>query len=227
MQLTIKDVSRIFAVDEKVVYQWIDSKSLPGYQVNGEYRFNRAEVLNWAMTNRINVSSDIFNDPESVGITLENLGNAIKTGGIYYNVKVKDKTSALKTIVDLMNLPSEVDKEFLFKVLLAREELASTGIGDGIAIPHVRNPLLLHIPKPIVSLSFLNEPIDFNSIDRKPVFCLFTIVSPSIRSHLHLLSRLSYALRDEILKNALKSQAPSDEILSHITRIENELDQLK
>ena len=227
MQLTIQDVSRIFAVDEKVIYQWVDSKSLPGYKVNGEYRFNRAEVLNWAMTNRINVSSDIFNDPESAGITLENLGNAIKNGGIYYNVKVKDKTSALKSIVDLMNLPAEVDKEFLFKILLAREELASTGIGDGIAIPHVRNPLLLHIPKPIVSLSFLEEPIDFNSIDHKPVFCLFTIVSPSIRSHLHLLSRLSYALRDEILKNALQSHASRDEILSHIARIEDELDQLK
>lgn len=227
MQLTIQDVSRIFAVNEKTVYQWIDSKSLPGYQVNGEYRFNRAEVLNWAMTNRIDVSSDIFSDPQSAGISLENLGDAIKTGGIYYNVKVKDKTSALKTIVDLMDLPAEVDKEFLFHILLAREELASTGIGEGIAIPHVRNPLLLNIPKPIVSLCFLAEPIDFNSIDRKPVFCLFTIVSPSIRAHLHLLSHLSYALRDENLKNALKSQAPRDEILSHITRIENELDQIK
>ena len=227
MQLTIQDVSRIFAVNEKTIYQWIDSKSLPGYQVNGEYRFNRAEIINWAMTNRIEVSSDIFSDPQSVGITLENLGNAIKTGGIYYNVKVKDKTSALKTIVDLMDLPAEVDKEFLFHILLAREELSSTGIGEGIAIPHVRNPLLLNIPKPIVSLSFLDEPIDFNSIDRKPVFCLFTIVSPSIRSHLHLLSRLSFALRDEKLKNALKSKAPRDEILSNIARIENELDQLK
>jgi PTS system nitrogen regulatory IIA component len=226
MQLTIQDVARLFTVSEKTIHQWLDSKSLPGFQVNGDYRFNRAEVINWAMANQINVSTDIFSDPESVGIKLDNLGDSIKTGGIYYKVKVNDKTAALKSIVELMNLPAEVDKEFLFNVLLAREELASTGIGDGIAIPHVRNPLLLHIPKPIVSLCFLEEPIDFNSIDRKPVFCLFTIVSPSIRAHLHLLSRLSFALRDEKLKNAIQAQAPREEILSHIERIENELDKL-
>jgi nitrogen PTS system EIIA component len=227
MQLTIQDVARLFTVSEKTIHQWLDSKSLPGFQVNGDYRFNRAEVLNWAMTNQINVSTDIFSDPESVGIILENLGDAVKTGGIYYKVKVNDKTAALKSIVNLMNLPAEIDKEFLFNVLLAREDLASTGIGDGIAIPHVRNPLLLHISKPIVSLCFLEEPIDFNSIDRKPVFCLFTILSPNVRAHLHLLSRLSFALRDEKLKNVIQAQAPRDEILSQIARIENELDQLK
>jgi nitrogen PTS system EIIA component len=226
MQLTIQDVARLFTVSEKTIHQWLDSKSLPGYQVNGLYRFNRAELLNWAMANQINVSTDIFSDPESAGIELENLGNAIKTGGIYYKVEVNDKTAALKSIVNLMNLPAEIDKEFLFNVLLAREDLASTGIGDGIAIPHVRNPLLLHVSKPIVSLCFLEEPIEFNSIDRKPVFCLFTILSPNVRAHLHLLSRLSFALRDENLKKAIKEQAPREEILSHIARIENELDQL-
>ncbi|MBN1973365.1 MAG: PTS sugar transporter subunit IIA [Sedimentisphaerales bacterium] len=224
MQLTVQDAARLFSVSEKTVYHWIDAKALPGYQVNGQYRFNRAELLNWAMSNRINVSPDIFSDPESVGMELEKLGEAIKTGGIYYHVSVKDRNSALRSIVELMRLPAEVDKEFLFNVLLAREELASTGIGEGIAIPHVRNPLLLHVSRPTVSLCFLDKPIDFNSIDHQPVFCLFTILSPTVRAHLHLLSRLSFALHDENLKNAIKTQASRDVILSHVSRIEDELD---
>jgi nitrogen PTS system EIIA component len=227
MQLTIQDVARLFSVSEKTVFNWLDAQSLPGYQVDGQYRFNRAELINWAMANHINVSPDIFKESESAGVQTVNLCEAIKTGGIYYRVKVKDKNSALRSIVELMHLPAEMDREFLFNVLLEREEIASTGIGDGIAIPHVRNPIMLQVPKPIVSLCFLDEPIDFKAIDRQPVFCLFTIISPNIRAHLQLLSRLSYTLRDEDMKNAIKTQAPREEILSHIARIEIELDKPK
>jgi nitrogen PTS system EIIA component len=227
MQLTVKDVARLFTVSEKTVYRWLDQQSLPGYRVNSQYRFNRAEILEWAMANRINVSPELFSEPESVGMRLESLSEAIKTGGIYYRVSGKDKNSALRSIVELMHMPEEVNREFLLNILIAREEMASTGIGDGIAIPHVRNPILLHVPKATVSLCFLEEPIDFKSIDHQPVYCLFTIISPTVRAHLYLLSRLSFALRDESLKKAIKILAAREEIFSHISRIEAELDKPK
>ena len=150
MQLTVRDVARLFVVSEKTVYRWLDQQSLPGYRVNSQYRFNRAELLEWAMANRINVSPELFSEPESAGMRLEGLGEALKIGGIYYRVSGKDKNSVLRSIVELMHLPEEVSREFLLNVLIAREEMASTGIGDGIAIPHVRNPILLHVPKPTV-----------------------------------------------------------------------------
>jgi mannitol/fructose-specific phosphotransferase system IIA component (Ntr-type) len=89
-----------------------------------------------------------------------------------------------------------VDREFLYKVLLARESLGSTGIGDGIAIPHVRNPIVLHLSRPIVTLCFLERPVDFGALDGQPVNTLFTLISPTVRAHLHLLSRLAFTLRD-------------------------------
>ena len=85
-----------------------------------------------------------------------------------------------------MRLPEEVDSEFLYQVLLAREALGSTGMGDGIAIPHVRNPIVLHLSRPMVTLCFLETPIDFGSLDGKPVTTLFTLISPTVRAHLHL-----------------------------------------
>ena len=139
MQLTVRDVAKLLAVSEKSVYRWLDQQSLPAYKVNNQYRFNRAELLEWAMANRVNVSKEMVSEPESAGIPLQNLAEAIKTGGIYYRVGGIDKVSALRAIVELIHLPHEVDREFLFSVLLAREEMASTGIGDGIAIPHVRS----------------------------------------------------------------------------------------
>ena len=227
MKLTVRDVAKLFTVSEKTVYRWLEQKSLPGHRVNNQYRFKRDELLKRAVANNIKVSPDLSAEPGSTGVYLENLSDAIQTGGIYYRVKGNDKKSALRSIVDLMHLPSDVDRELLFKVLLEREQIASTGIGDGIAIPHVRNPNMFQIPRLVVSLSFLEEPIDFHAIDNQPVFCLFTIVSPSVRSHLHLLSRLSFALHDKNLKKAIKTQSPYEDIISQIDRIELKLDRTK
>lgn len=224
MQLTVRDVAKLFIVSEKTVYRWIDQKSLPGYRVNNQYRFNRAELLEWAMSHRVNVSTELFSEPESANTQLESLGEAIGAGGIYYRVNCTDKASALQAVVDLMHLPAEVDRDFLLNVLLAREEIASTGIGDGIAIPHVRNPIVLNVPQPTISLCFLENPIDFKAIDNQPVYCLFTIVSPTVRAHLYLLSRLSFALRDKTLRNAIETQASREDIFANIARIESELD---
>jgi PTS system nitrogen regulatory IIA component len=206
------------------VYRWLNQQSLPGYRVNSLYRFNRAELLEWAMANRINVSTELFSEPESAGLQMKGLGESVRAGGIYYRVGGSDKASALASVVELMHLPPEVDRGFLLNVLLAREEIASTGIGEGIAIPHVRNPIVLHVPQPTVSLCFLENAIDFKAIDGQPVYCLFTIVSPTVRAHLHLLSRLSFALRDGQVRSTIKTQASREVILGQIARIEAELD---
>ena len=229
MQLTVRDVAKLFVVSEKTVYRWLDQEKqpLPGYRVNSQYRFNRTELLEWAMANHIKVSAELISEPESAGIRLEGLGEALKAGGIHYRVGGADKKSALRSVVDIMQLPAEVDKEFLFNVLLAREEIASTGIGEGIAIPHVRNPIVLHVPQPTVSLCFLEKPIEFKAIDNRPVYCLFTIISPTVRAHLHLLSRLSFSLRDIMLKNSIETQASREIIFSHISRVEAELEEPK
>lgn len=224
MQLTVKDVANLFKVSEKTVYRWLDQNSLPAYRVNNQYRFNRAELLEWSMANRINVSTELFSEPESAGAQLKSLEAALRAGGIYYRVGGEDKPSALRSVVELMHLPDEVDREFLLSVLLAREEMASTGIGEGIAIPHVRNPIVLHVPGPTLSLCFLEKPIDFKAIDGKPVYCLFTIVSPTVRAHLHLLSRLSYTLRNETFRRVLETQGSRDEIFSRIAQIEADLE---
>ena len=137
---------------------------------------------------------------------------ALKAGGIVYRLGGTDKASVLKSLVEYMRVPEEVDREFLYRVLLAREALGSTGIGEGIAIPHVRNPIVLHVPQPMITLCFLEQSIDFEAFDGQPVDTLFSLISPTVRAHLHLLSRLSFALRDPAFKkpsgcNALETRS--------------------
>ncbi len=225
MQLTVKDVADLLSVTEKTIYRWLKKRSLPAYRVNNHYRFNRAELLEWATSHQINVSVDVFHEPSNAQVPLHALSEALSLGGIYYRIEGENKESALRNVVGLMRLPPEVDRDFLLQVLLAREAMASTAIGDGIAIPHVRNPIVLHVTEPIVCLSFLERPVDFDSLDGKPVNCLFTLVSPTVKAHLHLLSRLAYTLRDRNLRGVLEKQGSREEILSGIARIESDLQQ--
>ena len=122
--------------------------------------------------------------------------------------------------MDVLPLPEGIDRELVLRLFLAREASASTAIGDGIAIPHVRNPIVLHVSRPTVTLAFLKLPVDFGALDGKPVHVLFSMISPTNRSHLQLLSRLSFALHDEQLRKAVNRHAPQEEIMQEVRRVE-------
>lgn len=219
MRLRIKELTELLNVSEKTIRRWIQQGSIPAYRIQGQYRFNRSEILEWATSQRINVSANIFTEPE--GFPETGFTDALATGGIFYRVSGSDKETALKSVVECMRLPDDMDRALFLQFLLARESMASTGIGDGIAIPHVRNPIVLNVLQPMIMLCFLENPIDFNSLDGQPVFCLFTIVAPTARSHLYLLSRLSFALLNPTFKNVIKDQSSREVILEEARRVES------
>jgi PTS system nitrogen regulatory IIA component len=220
MQLSVKDTARLLDVSEKTIYRWIKQKVIPCYQINEQFRFNRAELLEWATSRRIQISPEIFLETEASKVPLPSLLDALRAGGVSYRIAGNDKASVLRAVVDVMKLPEEVDHEFLFQVLLARETLGSTGIGDGIAIPHVRNPIVLHVTKPMITLCFLEHPINFGALDGQPVSILFALISPTVKAHLHLLSRLAYVLRNPDFKAALKGQASREELMEKLAQAE-------
>ncbi|HTV62480.1 MAG TPA: PTS sugar transporter subunit IIA [Verrucomicrobiae bacterium] len=223
MQLTVKDVAGLLDISEKTVYRWIEERKLPGYRLNGQYRFNRAELMEWSTANRINVSPRIFEEPETGSAPLPELSDVLEAGGIFYRLSGTDKPSVLRAVVEMLRLPDTVDREFLLQVLLAREALESTAVGDGIAIPHVRNPIVLHVPHPTMTLSFLEKPVDFGALDGQPVHTLFTLISPTVKAHLHLLSRLAFALRNAEFKTLVLHQAGRDDILAAAKKISDGL----
>jgi len=219
MQLSVKDASQLLNVTEKTIYRWIQTAGLPAYRVEGLYRINKSLLLEWATTKRINISPTLFEEKTRLGI-LPSLAQTLESGGVHYRVEGTDKASVLRALVRLLHLPETVDREFLFQALLAREALSSTGIGDGIAIPHVRNPVILEVDRPEMTLSFLESPVEFEAIDGRPVDTLFTFITPTVRAHLHLLSRLSFCLRDDGFKSVLRRQGRREEIMSAIQRVE-------
>jgi PTS system nitrogen regulatory IIA component len=220
MQLSIRDVTRLLDAAESTVLRWIKQRGLPAHQVGGQYRVNRAELLEWATANNVRVSLELFDNLEAEAETVPSLAEALERGGIHYQLRDTGKDQALRALVQVLPLPDGVDRELLLRLFLAREASASTAIGDGIALPHVRNPIVLHVTRPAVTLAFLSQPVDFGALDGQPVHVLFSIVSPTTRSHLQLLSRLSFALHDAQLRETVARQAPPEEIMREVRRVE-------
>jgi PTS system nitrogen regulatory IIA component len=230
MQLTLQDVSRFLDVPEPTITRWINQKGLPTQYVGGQYRFNRSEVLEWAAANQIKVSLELVDrspGDRSQGDRnrgedepVPTLADALALGGIFYKLKGNSKEGALRSLVDVLPLPEEVDRDQLFRLFMAREAATSTAIGRGIALPHARNPVILQVERPLVTLCFLEQPVEFGASDGKPVEVLFSLICPTMRSHLQVLSRISLALHDTQFKDAIARQLPREDILREAQRVE-------
>lgn len=223
MQLNIRDLTKLLDVAESTVSRWIKQRGLPAQRIGGQYHVNRAELLEWATASNVRVSLELFDNLEADPKTIPSLLDALEAGGIFYQLQNTNKEGAIGALVRVLPLPSDMDRELVLRLFLAREASASTAIGDGIAIPHARNPVVLHVSRPTVTLAFLSHPVDFGALDGKPVYVLFSIVSPTNRCHLQLLSRLSFALYDSKFREALVRQAPREEITREVRRVEAEI----
>lgn len=222
MILTVREAAKLLDTTEREIYRWISEGSIPVHKIHDQHRFNRAELLEWATAKGVRVSVSDFTAPESVGsaaLSALSLADALARGGVHEHVEGDDRDSVLRAVVERMPVVGE-DRELLFDVLVAREALGSTGVGDGIAIPHVRSPVVLHLTEPSITLSYLDHAVDFGAIDGKPVHTVFSIVTPTIRSHLHLLSLLAASLHDKGFRDAVMGKAPGSKIVQEARRVE-------
>lgn len=125
------------------------------------------------------------------------LSELLKENNVIPDLKAKDKKGALEELAEAMlNRTPNVDKGALVEVLLERERLGSTGIGDGVAIPHGK----FHgIDQPIISFGRSRKGLDFEAMDGEPVYLFFLLVAPENSASIHLKALAKIA---RILKNS-------------------------
>ncbi len=220
MQITVRQAAAYLGVNESTLRRWIKERDLPVHRVNERLHLNAIEVWEWAVEHGVPASRSLLEEAQRSPEPVPPLSTLLETGGVHRDIEGEDKSAAFAAIVQRLPLSPEVDREFLLTVLDVREAMGSTGIGDGIAIPHVRNPILLHVDQPFVSLCLLRKPIEFGAIDGKPVHALFLVVSPNVPSHLRILAQLGFILRDAEMRELLARRAPTAEILARVRELE-------
>lgn len=222
MSLKVNDAASLLNVSTRTILTWIHRRGLPASRVRDDYRISRMDLMEWATENGIPLPPDLLGAPDARKRppTLE---EALRAGGLHHDVGGEQRDQVLGNVVELLDLPEEVDREFLLSILLAREDLGTTAIGNGIAIPHARNPILMGPASPMVTLCILRHPVDFQALDGQPVDILFTIISPTVQIHLHLLSRLAYVLHNQTFRELLRTAPALPAVLAAVAAIEAEI----
>lgn len=220
MQLTLRQAASYLGVNEGTIRRWIEQRALPAHSVDERLYLNPIELWEWAIEAGVPASRALLDVAHHAPDEVPPMSVLLREGGVFHDITGGDKSRVLAQFVERLPLPPEQDRRFLLDVLEAREALGSTGIGDGIAIPHVRNPIVLHIARPFVTLGLLEHPIDFAAVDGKPVHALFMVVSPLVPTHLRILAQLGFVLRDSELRDLLRSRAAAAEILDRLELIE-------
>jgi PTS system nitrogen regulatory IIA component len=212
MDLRARDVAKWLDVSEPTVYRWVRERGLPAHRMGEQYRFNRVELQEWAVSHGHSLSPELFT-PDAVS---SSLAAALQRGGIHRGVGGATREAVLTSVAQLAGIPAGVDREMLARLLIGREALASTAVGSGIAMPHPRDPLVVRVAEPHVLLCFLARPVDFGAIDGIPVRILFTLLSPTVRRHLQTLARLAYILHDGVLRELLSHAGTDQAILDRV-----------
>jgi len=220
MRITVHDAASFLGTTDERIYDWIESEDLPAYKMNDQYQINRSELLEWATARKFPVSPELFSEADEDQIPT--IAASLERGRILHGLTGSTREEVLRNVVYKLPLNNDDDREMLLHLLLARESIGSTTVGDGIAIPHVRNPIVLETDEPLLSLYFIQPPMDFGAIDGKPIYALFVMVCPTIHVHLQMLARLAHLLRQQDFRECIRSMAPQEEILVVAKRLEGQ-----
>jgi mannitol/fructose-specific phosphotransferase system IIA component (Ntr-type) len=153
------------------------------------------------------------------------LNELLSPGTINLNLKSSTPETVIEELVDQIpqfkDQPEE--RQTLIKALHEREQLHSTGIGDGIALPHARNALVGLVDKPIIIFGRHPTGIPYNAIDRVPARIFFLLIAPTVTQHLGMLARISRLLRaPKVRQNLLSADSP-ERVLATIRDAEAKL----
>jgi len=149
-----------------------------------------------------------------------NLSSLIERGGIYHNVPGATPQDLLAAVINCLPSIPSLDVNKLYREILEREALVSTGIGQGIALPHPRNPMMGEGGAPFVAVIFPVQPLDWNAPDGEKVHTVFLIVSSSTKQHLATLSKINFLCQQEEFYSLITAKASEETIIMAIRKAE-------
>lgn len=147
----------------------------------------------------------------------------IASGAIKANLEADDKEGVIREMVQALTTADRLpaaESDGIVKAILKREELGSTGIGRGVAVPHTKHP---SVQKLVGTVAISPEGVDFNSLDGEKVHLLFLLISPPDRpgDHLRALENISRQLRDDTFCRFLKQAKSADDVRQLLDEADN------
>lgn len=148
------------------------------------------------------------------------IAELIHKGGVYDNVEGKSPDEVYKNISGMIPLPDDITPDTVYDALVAREHVLSTAVGNGIALPHARVPIMKSEANQQVCIVYLKEPIDMKAPDERKVSVMFVLLTYNSQSHLKILSNLVTLFRTPQFRRLLDRHATEPELLNEIRHLD-------
>lgn len=230
MDLKIKDVAELLSVSETTIRRWLLDGKIPAYKLNRQYRFSRIEIENWMMRQKLQLGQNEtpFLPTETGEEIIAQPGNqqlslyrAISRGGVH-EVAGTTKEEVIKNACPSIAEKLRLDPDVIAELLLDREKLMPTAFNNGVAVPHARE-CLSKTPFDLVTVVFPEKPIEYGSLDEKPVDILFFLFATGDKIHLHLLAKLAHLSSNATVLSFLRTRPSKGELLDFIRTWEGNL----
>lgn len=212
MELNSNEVAALLGIAEPQVREWAYSGRLPIVDAQRRLQFDRQAILEWALSRGHPLNFGMA-PPEYLG--LPPVTELFSPERFHYEVPGHTFAEVLRSALDIFELASE-EKELIYDLLISREKLMTTAVGDGLAIPHLRVPVVVSVARPALSIFFTREPIDMGALDGMPVHTLFLLLTVAPKQHLELLARLTFLFRQPAFVAMLRQRANPETILQWI-----------
>jgi len=214
--LSVEQMAQLLKLPEVTIQRWEHQGKIPCKILNNQVMFKKSEIVTWAKQHDLTIHEQDITEKQNPS----SLSLAIEKGHIYYNIQGSDVYSVFQSALEKLPFISKNNFQPVLEALLDREELNSTGIGNGIAIPHTRNRMDIGINEPHVAVFFLETPVKFSAIDEEAVYVLFMIFTSSVKEHLKTLSKISFVLHQGQVIKILQQKNSNNDLLSTIEQLE-------
>ena len=208
--MTVQEVADLLRVSERTVYDWATNGQIPCGKLGTAWRFKRSEIENW-------IDQNLVSRKKSSVLPIISMRDILSVENVVI-FDVTSKRQALQYLMDTLSANSAVaNADELAEGIYNREELMSTGIGLGVAVPHVR---LKSIKKPIMAVGISKSDItDYESLDGKPVRILFMILAGQSDHALHIktMAAISRRIKDPELREILLQLTDAQDIYNLLT----------
>jgi len=221
--MTLSEVSQYLKLSEKTVLKMVNNNEIPCTKIANKWRFVKSMLDDWLLSRmKVIPQNDLSRLIESE-YDMVPLSRLTDSHLIMTDIQPGSKSEILERFADHAAKENLVaNKDTFLQKLLEREKLASTAIGNGVALPHIRRPSSSLILGPRIIVGLCREGADFNAIDKDKTYLFFLILSDSETVHLRVMSKLSNYLRDEQFVETLIRKKTPEDIYAEIINKESE-----
>lgn len=217
--MTLSELASYLKIAERTLLKMVHNNEIPAFKIASQWRFIKYIIDDWIFS-KMNLSENLQNSKDPDFFSLSRL---FTKDNVIFNINARSKKEALiELIAPLAEKKIIQHPDNYLEKLMHREGLLSTGLGNGIALPHIRN-IKENPVGPYVVAGISKKGFDFDSLDGKLTHMIFLIVSSEEATHLRLMSKISELFVDSITQEQILDTDDISEFIKIVLKKEYEI----